>query len=304
METAAIVTGVVVDEVTGMPAGRARVQTQGVARSGWSETRADENGRFQLNLKRDHYNIWAVVDDRMPIAVKALLVEPGRDTPDVKIRLVRGGFVTGRVLEASGKPITVSPKDRLSVAHYGPARPRTGAAVTSVPVQPDGSYRLRVAPGLNYVYVMNGSASARIDVEDGKEIRLDLVVGTHAADEGDLDIELASRLRRDVETERQEKERIARPGARLDFPPRPAAPPNRQRADTPVGRLLNRLETQNSGRSQFSEKWLRTLKEIVDLGPDAVPELIAELDATSNDMMLRCLGFALRAIGDNGPFPP
>jgi hypothetical protein len=63
------------------------------------------------------------------------------------------------------------------------------------------------------------------------------------------------------------------------------------------------LETQNSGRSLFTDRWLRTLKEIVDLGPDAVPDLIAELDATSNDMMLRCLGFTLRAIGDKRAIP-
>ena len=42
----------------------------------------------------------------------------------------------------------------------------------------------------------------------------------------------------------------------------------------------------------------RTIESLVALGPDALPELIAELDATDNDMMLRCLGFTLRAIGD------
>jgi hypothetical protein len=37
--------------------------------------------------------------------------------------------------------------------------------------------------------------------------------------------------------------------------------------------------------------------------PEAVPELIAELDATTDNTMLRCCGFALRAIGDKRAVP-
>ena len=70
-----------------------------------------------------------------------------------------------------------------------------------------------------------------------------------------------------------------------------------------MGRLLDRLEGQDAGSAQFSESWLRTLKEIVDLGPDAVPELVDELDATNDNMMLRCMGFTLRAIGDKRAVP-
>ncbi len=78
---------------------------------------------------------------------------------------------------------------------------------------------------------------------------------------------------------------------------------HRRRAQTAVGQLLDQLERQNAGEERFKDAWCRTLKEIVELGPDAVPELIAELDATDNDMMLRCLGFTLRAIGDRRAVP-
>ena len=68
----------------------------------------------------------------------------------------------------------------------------------------------------------------------------------------------------------------------------------RQRSDTPAGHLLDQLELLNAGDERFHDAWLGTLKEIADLGPSAVPELTAELDATTDNMMLRCCGFALR----------
>jgi hypothetical protein len=45
------------------------------------------------------------------------------------------------------------------------------------------------------------------------------------------------------------------------------------------------------------------LKLIADQGQSAVPDLIVELDATDDDMMLRSLGFILRAIGDKRAVP-
>ena len=85
--------------------------------------------------------------------------------------------------------------------------------------------------------------------------------------------------------------------------PTPKTPPSRQRGDTPTGKLLDRLEQQNAGPELFHDSWLRTIKEIVEAGAEAVPELNEELDATENDRMLRCLGFLLRAIGDKRAVP-
>ena len=45
------------------------------------------------------------------------------------------------------------------------------------------------------------------------------------------------------------------------------------------------------------------MKQLVELGTDAVPDLIIELDATQNERMLRSLGFVLRAIGDKRAVP-
>lgn len=70
-----------------------------------------------------------------------------------------------------------------------------------------------------------------------------------------------------------------------------------------VAELLDLLEEQNKGQDRFKDSWMLTLKEIVDAGPVAVPQLIAELDAANDDMMLRCMGFTLRAIGDKRAVP-
>ena len=144
----AVVEGRVIDTVTQKPVASAMVSAQGVVRGGWYRTRSDQDGRYRLAMTRDHYNIWADVNDRMPLAVKAVAAEPGKTVSGADIRLVKGGFVVGTVLDAAtGKPMTPGRDHPIYVAHYGPARPRTGAAVTTTPINADGTYRLASPPG-------------------------------------------------------------------------------------------------------------------------------------------------------------
>ena len=72
---------------------------------------------------------------------------------------------------------------------------------------------------------------------------------------------------------------------------------------TATRQLLDQLKEQNAGKARFTDDWCRTLKQIADSGSDAVPELIRELDSTDDQMMLRCLGFLLRTIGDKRAIP-
>ncbi len=76
----------------------------------------------------------------------------------------------------------------------------------------------------------------------------------------------------------------------------------RVRPDSRVNRLLDALDQEYKAK-QFSEAWAWHLKSIVEIGKDAVPDLIKELDATDSDIMLRNLGFMLRAIGDKRALP-
>lgn len=301
MQPPAIVEGRVIDQVTGQPLTNVEVAAQGVTDHGWYTTRTDERGHYRFLMTKDYYNVWAEADDRMPIALKALLAEPGKSVKDADIPMVRGGYVVGSILDRfSGQPIRVPLGSEMRVAHYGPARPTTGAAVTSTLVKPDGSFRLHVAPGRNYVYTMDdqGTASAYVDVKDGEEVKLDLRAGEQVSENErlrDPDLKLRQRLYRQAQREKDDQEKIAR-GEK-------PSPPSRKRSNTPIGKLLDELEDQNHGSELFKDPWLETLKSIVDLGPEAVPELIEELDATEDNMMLRCIGFTLRAINDKRAVP-
>ena len=79
------------------------------------------------------------------------------------------------------------------------------------------------------------------------------------------------------------------------------APP-RIRPDSKVNKLLNELDVAYK-LHPFKDEWAGVLKQIVEMGPDAVPDLIVELDTTDSDIMQRNLGFMLRAIGDKRAVP-
>jgi len=66
-----------------------------------------------------------------------------------------------------------------------------------------------------------------------------------------------------------------------------------------VRNLLRRLTELVAGQ----DEWAEVLRDLIQLGPKAVPELIAELDTTDDELMLRCLGFVLRGIGDKRAIP-
>lgn len=212
LHSPAIVEGQVIDMVTGHPVPNVAVSAQGIARDGWYMTRTDQQGRYKLKMIADHYNIWAEVDDRMPLAVKALKAESGVTTGGADIRMMRGGWIVGKLVNSDGQPPPMSGSLKLYVAHQGPARPRTGAGGTSALIQDYATYRLHVAPGRNYVYLMSGNGSAWITVGDGEEVEHDFVIGNHqerppAFGPYDEDQELAHRLqgqaRREDEAERE-----------------------------------------------------------------------------------------------------
>jgi beta-lactamase regulating signal transducer with metallopeptidase domain len=293
----AIVSGSVVDLVSGRALPDVQVCAQGVVESGWYTTTTDADGNYELRMTNDHYNIWAEAPERMPLAIKAIQAVQGERLTGADIRMSRGGYVVGQVIDPATNAPVDGTRDELRVAHYGPARPKTGAAVSSALVGADGTYRLHVAPGRNYVYLMNGSgAHAYIEVGDDQTVEHDFNLGdapVPARGEEDPDERLARKLR----------ERSNRPPERASIhTPRPPEPAT-LRGNSDVGRLLTELEEMNAGSELFKDVWANQLRKIVALGPDAVPELVEELDRTSDKMMLRCLPFILRAIGDKRAVP-
>lgn len=322
----AVIEGRVMDLVSGTPVANVLVHAQGIVHSGWAEVLTDKDGHFRLRLARDHYNIWAVQKDRMPLAIKALEAIPGVRSRGHEIRMVRGGFIKGRVVTNDGEPVSIpyernadplvgqsktngsSAKNLFAnmVGHHGPARPATGAAVTSAKVDADGKFRLHVAPGRNYLYFMpDQSANAYVNVGDGQEVELDLVIdqGSRQRLEANPDRMLRNALlqkrwQEGSSRQQDEKQNRSSSGSARQFDT------TRIRRDSPTNRLLDKLEDMNRNNElRLSEPWAELMHEIALVGPDAVPELIEELDATNHEGMLRCLGFVLRAIGDRRAVP-
>jgi hypothetical protein len=73
------------------------------------------------------------------------------------LKLIEGGWIEGHLIDAeTGKPVSRDPQSqrRLAVAAYGPSHPKSGAACQSSEVDDRGAFRLRVAPGTNFPYIM------------------------------------------------------------------------------------------------------------------------------------------------------
>ena len=189
--------GSVIDAVTGEPAAGVELAAQATTypigpdgtpdttRSndvyGWGTAVTDAAGRYEIGpLPPTTYNVLPMETppDRAAAALEAVRVEPGDATEVRPVRLVRGGLLTGRFLDADGGPIARVPYQwdntwggepppnppewtELSVGLHGPSRPKLlGAAVESAAAGPDGRFSFRVPPGRQFPYMMSGSAEA------------------------------------------------------------------------------------------------------------------------------------------------
>jgi 5-hydroxyisourate hydrolase-like protein (transthyretin family) len=160
LQPAGIITGKVVDQVTGKPAAGVLVSTQGtqeVEGGGWQQTRTDSNGDYRLpSLLKGKYNLWAHAADRACAAIDSFAVEVGKTHEAPDLVLIEGGWIEGQLVDAkTGQPVGKQVNEpRLAVGLYGPSRPKSGAACQSCPVDDQGRFRLHVAPGINFPYIM------------------------------------------------------------------------------------------------------------------------------------------------------
>ncbi len=85
--------------------------------------------------------------------------------------LTKGAIIRGTVTNPLSQPVPGA-----GVAVYDPARPQSSAAVDGVKADPNGHYRLRVAPGSCCVYRNDGhgNASENITVSAGEVATVDL----------------------------------------------------------------------------------------------------------------------------------
>jgi len=327
----AIIEGQVVDRVTEKPAAAVTVFAKGIGGDDFHVATTDANGKYRFRLHKDHYSIWVEAADRIAAVQKAVPAVPGKPVANADFQLVRGGFVVGTVIDdATNQPLAGSKDKNYIVAHYGPACVRftqmlraIGNPELSIGAQqetrvgPDGTFRLRVAPGRNGVFFIEDYGETEqspqiVTIADGEEKKVDLRVKLRAGEESgegqeiwkddiiDADADQLLQIRRNAAVENEQASALAgKPGKG----PHLTKVPSRERPDSAVNRLLDKFERQSIGKDHFRDPWLRTIKDIVDLGPAAVPELIEELDATEDRWMLQMLGFTLRAIDDRRAIP-
>ncbi|MCA9187700.1 MAG: hypothetical protein KDA99_18855, partial [Planctomycetales bacterium] len=75
--------------------------------------------------------------------------------------------------------------------------------------------------------------------------------------------------------------------------------------DKQVSELLTKLELLQQTDQSGEDEWARTIRDLIKLGPDAVPSLSQALRDTpyENRRMLRSIPFVLRGIGDARAVP-
>jgi len=161
LQPAAIIEGRVLDQLTGKPAAEVLVCMQSTNNSkaiGYHRTRTDQNGKYRFTSLPDAiFNIWADASERACAAIDSFAVTAGKTHTAPDLVLIEGGWIEGRLIDAeTGKPISRDPSSqrRLAVAAYGPSHPKSGAACQSSDVDDHGAFRLHVAPGISFPYIM------------------------------------------------------------------------------------------------------------------------------------------------------
>jgi 5-hydroxyisourate hydrolase-like protein (transthyretin family) len=155
----AVILGRVVDE-DGRPvagahlaaASRAGMRIVLAQRVTFAGARTDADGSFRLTgLATETYFIYLAGngEERVAAAVEGVAVKEGESVRIPDLVLTSGALITGTVVDqATGRPL-----EGVHVGCYGPHRPRFSGVLDSVRTDPDGRYRLRVAPGTSHVYV-------------------------------------------------------------------------------------------------------------------------------------------------------
>jgi hypothetical protein len=119
----------------------------------WRDTRTDAYGHFEmLGLPEGGGNLFPYEHPSDGTwtyrAIDSLALHSGQ-TSNVTIELIEGVLVEGKVAEA----VTQTPVVGISVGMYGPARPRSGAAIAIAKTDDRGMYRFRLPPGETSLYI-------------------------------------------------------------------------------------------------------------------------------------------------------
>ncbi len=281
-----MLSGEITDHVTGEPAVGVVVAAQNLKAGGETvRVLTDADGRYRLVVAQGNYNVLAHAEGRVCVAITDHECPAGQSMELPPLKMIRGGLIAGRILNtATGKPVSISQwGDRILVSLYGPSRPGgrviTGAWLAEA--DDDGRFVLRAAPGDNFPYLINqpsnrmASDTCKQDpvvVVEGETIQTEILITPPVPPE--------------------QKTAVAR---RILA----ALPKNTTQR---VEGILEEFRKLNHTVDETAI-WCLLTRELVTIGSDAVPQLCAELDATTQQRMIRRLGVALRAIDDPRAIP-
>jgi hypothetical protein len=280
-----IVSGSVIDKSTGKPASDALVTV--VSRESAEKVVAITNaaGRFRVAVPEGRYDVLVDAEGRVCVALadqECLINEPIELPP---LQLIQGGFIYGQVINsATGEAVTATDNGApITIGLYGPSQPE-GRVISPTPratVDKEGRFILRAPPGDNFPYFVN----TRGDRMSWDTLKQPPVVVKEKE---------TTFYKMLITPEVSPEEKLKR--ARTVVAALPEKPVERTAAILDEFRKLNHTVDE-------TELWCMLMREVVAIGRDAVPQLCAELDRTTENRMLRRLGFALRAIGDRRAVP-
>ena len=236
-------------------------------------------------LPEGRYDFLAEMKDRVCIAVTGRECVPGKNVELPPFKLIEGGYISGQVINSVTKqPISVSDSGKtIMLGLIGPSQP-TGRAISPVRLaaaDETGRFTLRAAPGENFPYFVNTRGvrmawdtrqQPPVVVKNGETTTYNMLI-TPEVPPGDK-LKAAQKI---VEA-------------------LPKMPVDRTAQIILEFRKLNHTVDE-------TELWCTLMRELVAIGRDAVPQVCAELDRTTENVMMRRLGFALRAIGDKRATP-
>ena len=175
--------GVAVTVITAVPAaiGQRAYRQRTHTHEFRAQATTDSDGRYRIEgIPPGYLNIWADAEGHACTAWDTYAIQGGQ-THTADLYLVSGGFITGQVIDdATGKPVL--PGEFASVSLHGPSRPMSGYTTESVRVAGDGTFRMRVAPGVNFPWLRPrspwkavgpmGPTSNAVHVADGETVEM------------------------------------------------------------------------------------------------------------------------------------
>ena len=164
-----MVSGTVVNSVTGEPIGRALVRINGLLQR---STFTDSEGHFEMDgLAAGRFNLTAqkpgYVDQQNALSHSATWIEIGANTGSVTLKLLPQGAIYGRVTDASGQPIEHVPMRLSDRTLHGGRKHWEQREMTET--DEDGSFRFpNLLPGTYYLAAGPGNVGTQLLAADEK----------------------------------------------------------------------------------------------------------------------------------------